>query len=90
MTIVDLDLARIKREDDNKKITVEDLMRLILDDLKTGDIDGKPVAAFVCVISDLDNGCQELTGYRSGLMRHEEIGYIETYKTQQIKKWMDG
>ena len=88
MSIVDLNTARVEREQDNKKVSVEELLRLALDDVVKGEIK-KPLCAFICIVDegDGDNPPWTLQGYRCQLSRHEEIGLIEVFKAQQIGKW---
>ena len=87
MTVVDLDMARVEREEDNKKVSVEELLRFALKTVR--EEKRKPKAAFVCVILEEDDGRLSLDGFRCQVSRAEEIGYLESYKQQQIRKWME-
>ena len=91
MTIHDLNMARIEREDDNTKVTPEQLLALALKHLQNGEVgkvkEAKPIAAFLCIIMEEPDGGQTLEGYRCGLKRDQEIGYLEVYKQQEIRRW---
>jgi hypothetical protein len=87
MSVHDLGLARTRKEDDNKKVGVADLLALALDDVKRGEFKN-PTRAIICIV---DEGANEdgwtFEGYRCGLSRDQEVGVLETYKVMQIRRW---
>lgn len=91
MTVIhDLAMARVERETDNSKVSVEQILELALHHVRTDQTDGKPVAAFICLILEDEGRSQTMKGYRCGLRRDQEIGYIELFKQMQIEKWSRG
>ena len=91
MTVHSLSIARAERENDNTKISVEQLMELVLHHIREGKVgkseQSKPAAAFVCIIIDEPDGTRELESYRCGLGRAEEVGYIELFKHIRVERW---
>ncbi len=91
--VTDLRLARLERDGNNKKISVEDLLRLALKDVATGRIgdspQARPVSCFLCIVVEESDEVWSTVGYRCGLSRQEEIGLIELYKAQQVRKWQE-
>ncbi|HXF89575.1 MAG TPA: hypothetical protein VNK48_14560 [Xanthobacteraceae bacterium] len=86
MTVVDFDLARIEREQDNKKVGVADLLRYALANIDKGEHkDAK--RAILCIIEEHEDGRVTLDGYRCGLSRLEEVGYLEAYQAQRLRAW---
>ena len=86
MSVIDLDLARIEREQDNTKVSVEDLLRYALKDV-VNEKSSKPLSAIICIVSAEPDGRHTVTGYRCNLSRCEEIGYLDMFKAQQLAKW---
>ena len=88
MSVIDLNLARVDREDDNKKVTVEELLRLVLKHVSDGQFKNAK-RAIVCIVDEGEGESPDwvLEGYRCGLERHEEIGVLDTFKAMRIRDW---
>ena len=90
MTVVDLNIARVEREQDNKKVSVEELLRLALKDVITGDVKNAKRAVLILVSEgEGEDPAWVFEGYRCGLNRMEEVAVLDLFKVMQIKKWME-
>jgi len=85
MTIADFSLAKIRQEQDCTKLDAGQLLRLAMDDIETG-VYQNPAIAIVVLTDKLPDGSQEISSYRCGLNRAEEIGYLH----MAIQKALDG
>ena len=88
MSVVDLQMARLERETDNTKVSVEELLRLALKEVTDGDLKGA-TRAFMCIVVEGEDRRETLEGLRCGLSRSEELGYIEAFKMQSWKHWVE-
>lgn len=83
----------MERETDNQKVSVEDILRLALKEVRDGTVgqqpNAKPISAVMCIIVEEEDGRHTMTGYRCGLTRLEEVGYLDLFKAQQIRKWQE-
>jgi len=88
MGIIDLNMARVEREEDNTKVGAEDLLRLVLKDITSGEIKNVKRAAIV-IVREGEDGVWEPVSYRCGLNRSEEIGLLTAHTHQRIADWME-
>lgn len=76
---VSLAAARVAKEKDNEKVTPADLLEAIIDDIGQGMFPHiKGIRVIVVEYSPNEDGghVTEIWGYRCGMKRHEEIGYL--------------
>ena len=72
MSLSNLKIEALRRSDDSKNVSVEDLLDLIKADLT--DM-AQPYGCIVCVIDRKPDGSEKIHDYRCGLDRAEELAY---------------
>lgn len=85
MKVIDLDMQRIEREPDHRKVSVVDLLRLALKDATEGETKGA-TKAMIIVIEELEEKT-EVVRYRCGVSRSEEVAHLEFAKVFAIDRW---
>lgn len=83
---VNLKLAKLEREADNRNISVEDLLRWALGDVVANKDGGHPDAALIILRLKKDDGTFVNMSYRANLNRMEEIGLLETAKYDSLER----
>lgn len=84
MTVVDLNIKRIEKEEDNSKVSVADLLKYALHDIETGEITN-PTRAVLLIVNEFEDG-MTIENYRCNMSRVEEIGYLALHHHNQIEK----
>lgn len=86
-TIEDFHIERLRRETDNKNVTVRDLLAVALADVDRGDYKN-PKKAMVIIIDEVEeDGSSTIESYRCGMTQPEEIGWLEAAKQHTWKRW---
>jgi len=88
MSIIDLNMARVEREEDNEKVSVAELLRLALKDVTSGEIANAKRAVILVVREGADKSWK-LESYRCGLNRPEEIGLLTTFVHERVEDWIE-
>ncbi|MGE5510353.1 MAG: hypothetical protein ACM31O_03765 [Bacteroidota bacterium] len=84
-TPIDLAMARVEREEDNRRVSVDELLRLALKDVKASDDRGaEPVRSMVLIVRQKPNGSESLDTYRCNMSRLEEIAYLELWRSRTV------
>jgi hypothetical protein len=87
MTTSDLTAARVRRHENCMATTCEELLALVKDDLANGGfINAKRMA--IIVVDEDGKGNQNISAYRCGMNRAEEIGYLEMAKDDRKSDWV--
>ena len=84
---VDFRIERVNRAKDNTEISVEDLLRAILQDIQTGK--AKPTSCLVILSEEGEDGW-DASGYRAGLTRQLELTLLEWAKDKLTSRWFRG
>lgn len=80
-------LHKLRRETDNKNVSVEDLLEVALDDVRCGEFKN-PTKAIIIIIDEVEgDGSSVVEGYRCGMSRPEELGWLEAAKQHTWRRW---
>jgi hypothetical protein len=83
----DFHIERLRRNPDNKDVSVRDLLALALADIDRGDFQ-KPTKAIIVIIDEVEgDGTSTVESYRCGMTRPEELGWLEAAKQHTWKRW---
>lgn len=83
----DLSLARLRRENDNTKVSPAELLRLVANEIERGLIN--PNRMMVITIEPRPDNQSRIDTYRCGVTRAEEIGYLELARHKRMADWCD-
>jgi hypothetical protein len=77
---------RVRRQTDCEQTTVADLLATISDDVARGEFNN-PKRMAIIIVDQQENGNEEISTYRCGMNRAEEIGYFDRAKRDRHLDW---
>lgn len=88
--IENFQLARLRKEVDNKNVGVRDLLSVALADIDRGDYKN-PKRALIIIIDEIEgDGSSSVEMYRCGMDRAQELGWLEAAKQHTWLRWRRG
>lgn len=87
MAVADLTIERLKRETDNTKVSVRDLLAAALHAVESGELEGEAARVLVLIEVVTPQGPNVMESFRAGCTRYEEIALLRLHEHRQIELW---
>jgi len=85
--VSDFRLERARREADNTRVGVAELLGLASAAIAAGELDGAPVRAIIIIETKKPDGSYGVEAFRCGCTRYEEVALLRLQETTVLEDW---